>query len=254
MSGWHHGRLLAFDLETTGTDPFRDRIVEAALIEIRTDHTTHTVTHLIDPGIPIPAEATAVHHITTDHARTHGRSPVTATREIAEAILSCTGSGTPVVAFNASYDLTMLWAELVRHDHYGLADLITRVRSVVDPFVLDKVVDKYRKGSRKLVDVAAHYGITLTEQEAHGAAADALAAGRIAWVLGASYPADIGSLTLHALHDLQVAQKRAQTESFGAYLVKQGKPDDVSREWPIQETPAGWDATQLPTPREAAVA
>ena len=37
---------------------------------------------------------------------------------------------------------------------------------VVDTFVLDKAVDTYRKGSRKLIDVARHYGVELTEAEA----------------------------------------------------------------------------------------
>lgn len=249
---WHHGRMLAFDLETTGIDPHRDRIVTAALVEVGGGRDQHAIDHLLDPGITIPAGAAAVHGITTDHARTHGRSAITGTREIAEYLLSCTSSGVPVVAYNGSYDLTMLWAELVRHDHHGLAQLVAGIRPVVDPFVLDKAVDPYRKGSRKLIDVAAHYGITLSQEDAHGAHADALTAARVAWMIAARYP-DV-QLDLEQLHDAQVEWKRSQADSFGRYLTRQGKTDDVAREWPIQPAPPGWAPDQLPAAREDAVA
>ena len=51
------------------------------------------------------------------------------------------------------------------------------------------------------------------------------------------------------LHDFLVGEKRAQAESFGKYLLKQGKTDDVSREWPIQPAPDGWAPDQLPAER-----
>lgn len=58
--------LIFFDLETTGTNPMRDRIVEISLIKVYPDGTEEERTRRINPGMPIPAEATAVHHITDE--------------------------------------------------------------------------------------------------------------------------------------------------------------------------------------------
>lgn len=55
--------LIAFDLETTGLDVLRDRIIELCLIRLELDGSQKTLTHRIHPQQPIPAQATAVHHI-----------------------------------------------------------------------------------------------------------------------------------------------------------------------------------------------
>jgi DNA polymerase-3 subunit epsilon len=105
--------------------------------------------------------------------------------------------------------------------------------------------------------------VQLTEEDAHGAAADALAAGRLAWRLAtqpdrfAQFDGPRGverinpaQWPLDRLHTWQAETKRAQADSFAAYLTRQGKPDDVSRSWPIQEPPPGWAPEQLPEPAE----
>lgn len=53
-----------FDLETTGTNPSTDRIVEISLIKVMPDGREIEHSHRINPGIPIPASSTAIHHIT----------------------------------------------------------------------------------------------------------------------------------------------------------------------------------------------
>ena len=64
MSGLELSRpLVVFDLETTGTDPARDKIVEIALVRVDPDGGRTSLTRRINPGRPIPAEATAVHGI-----------------------------------------------------------------------------------------------------------------------------------------------------------------------------------------------
>lgn len=249
---WHEGRLCLFDLETTGVDPHRDRIVTAAVIEAGAGAKTVTREWLVDPGIAISEGASAVHGITTEQARAEGRPAASAVREIAEQIVSCAiGSRMPIVGHNVSFDLTMLLAEAIRHQlPEQLIASLRHVVPVIDTLVLDKWADRYRKGSRKLVDVARHYGVELSELDAHGAAADALAAGRIAWHIARKYPGCQGSAV--QVHEWLVVEKREQAESFGAYLVRQGKPDDVSREWPIQAFPEGWTPQQLPEPEAVA--
>ena len=60
-------RPLAFiDLETTGLNPYSDRIVELSILKIRPDGTEGYHSRRINPGIPIPPEATAVHGITDE--------------------------------------------------------------------------------------------------------------------------------------------------------------------------------------------
>jgi len=56
--------LVFFDLETTGTNPSTDRIVEISLIKVMPDGREIEHSHRINPGIPIPASSTAIHHIT----------------------------------------------------------------------------------------------------------------------------------------------------------------------------------------------
>ena len=56
--------MVFFDLETTGTNPSTDRIVEISLIKVMPDGREMEHSHRINPGIPIPASSTAIHHIT----------------------------------------------------------------------------------------------------------------------------------------------------------------------------------------------
>ncbi len=63
-------RPIAFiDLETTGVDLCNDRIVEIAIVKLQTDGSRQTKTLLINPGMPIPAESSAIHGITDDKVK-----------------------------------------------------------------------------------------------------------------------------------------------------------------------------------------
>ena len=220
---WHRSVFYAFDTETTGIDVWNDRIVTATIARIDGPN-VETLTWLINPGIDIPQAATDVHGITTQHAQENGQNPAEAIREIT-AVLS---DAHPVVAFNASYDFTILTAEAERHG--------TRVDvpAVIDPHVIDKHIDPYRKGKRTLAATCAHYGVRQTD--AHDATGDALAAARLAWALAEQHP-DTVQIDLIHLHDHQTRWRAEQAESLARYLVRQGKTDDVARAWPIQERP-----------------
>jgi DNA polymerase-3 subunit epsilon len=52
------------DLETTGLNPWSDRIVEATFLKIHPDGNEELISKLINPEVPIPEEATAIHGIT----------------------------------------------------------------------------------------------------------------------------------------------------------------------------------------------
>ena len=53
-----------FDIESTGVVPQRDRIVEIAVMKILPDGTSRTTVRRLNPGMPIPPGATAIHGIT----------------------------------------------------------------------------------------------------------------------------------------------------------------------------------------------
>jgi DNA polymerase III subunit epsilon len=229
---WHHRRLAAFDLETTGIDSEADRIVTAAVSVVGDDRPAVFHSWLVDPGVEIPAGASAVHGITTERARAEGRPPREAVEEIVAALAEQLRAGAPIVAFNARFDLTCLDREARRH---GIAPLADRVGGeagmlVVDPYVLDKQLDRFRKGKRTLGAVCAHYRVPL--EEAHAANADAIAAARVAWRLGQAFE-ELRALELRALHELQVTWAAEQAASFEEYLRRNGRDERIERAWPV---------------------
>ncbi|MGW6706633.1 exonuclease domain-containing protein [Streptomyces sp. NPDC054956] len=233
MGEWHGGPMVAFDLETTGTDIESDRIVTAAVVAVGPDgQVARERTWLVDPGVPIPEQASAIHGISTDHARAEGMAAAAAVGEITQTLFDALRSGTPLVVMNARYDLTLLDRECRR---YGVQPLGERWQGrpapVIDPLVLDKHADRYRKGRRTLQALCEHYGVTL--EDAHNAGADALAAARAARRMGARHAA-IGAVALADLHALQVRAAAEQAASLQSYLRRTSDPEAiVERAWPV---------------------
>jgi DNA polymerase-3 subunit epsilon len=223
--------MVAFDLETTGVDPETARIVTASVVSI-VGGTPRVQSWLADPGVEIPAEASRVHGITTEHARAHGSPAAKVALGIYLALTQAVLQGTPIVIYNAAYDLTVLDRELRRHT--GKPGGALDAAFVVDPLVLDRAADKFRRGSRKLTDVCRHYGVSLSDEDAHTSAGDAVAAARLAWKIAHRYPA-IGCLTLAELMERQATAHSAWAVNFEEYLARQGKPERISRDWPVRE-------------------
>jgi len=221
--------LVCFDTETTGVDVEKDRVVTAFVGVM--DRELNWVEHgswLINPGVPIPEEASNVHGITTEHAVQNGAEPDTEIQAMARYIERVVVQyNAPLVIYNSPFDLTLLDRELKRNNLPTL-DLVGV--NVVDPLVFDKATDKYRKGSRKLVDTAAHYGVTV-EDNAHDAGADCLMTGGVAWkLLGKA------TKTLAELHELQVGWKAEQSASFQEYLRRTKDPEAViDGSWPYKK-------------------
>ncbi|MFE9849771.1 3'-5' exonuclease [Streptomyces sp. NPDC005576] len=230
---WHREPLVGFDLETTGTDVETDRIVTAAVVRLDPDGTVSGErTWLLDPGVAIPEQASAIHGISTDHAREHGVPAATAIEEIAETVAGVLRSGTPLVVMNARYDLSLLDRECRRHGLESITERLGAVPSpVVDPLVIDKHVDKYRKGRRALHALCAHYGVSL--DDAHDARADAVAAAQVVRRMGEMHQ-PVGTMPLPDLHDLQVTAAAAQSVSLQAYLRRTTNPTAVVEPaWPV---------------------
>lgn len=229
---WFDRRLAAFDIETTGTDIENDRIVTAAVSIVGGGEKTVSRNWLVNPGVPIPAEATEVHKITNQMAMRDGVPTATAVEEITTLLAGALEEEVPVIAFNARFDLTILDREARRH---GVEPLVDRVGGpdgllVVDPYVLDRHYNKFRKGRKNLTILCEAFGVPLTE--AHAADADALAAVRLAWRM-ASRNEELGQMELFELNESQIHWAAEQARDLQEFFAKNGRDEHVEGAWPV---------------------
>lgn len=225
MTSWHEEPRAAFDLETTGRDPSSARIVTATVVLV--DGQGEVLEHhewLADPGVEIPAGAAAIHGITTEHARSHGLPAAEVVQGIAAVLARLFDDGVPVLAYNARYDFTVLVREGLRHD------VDTPVPSpVIDPYVMDKQADRYRRGKRTLTAVCEHYGVDF--ENAHTSAADVLATLRVGRLLADRHA--FLRKPAAELHASLVVWAARQAANFEEYLRRTEPGAVIERDWPV---------------------
>ncbi|MDO4918887.1 3'-5' exonuclease [Kocuria sp.] len=228
-SSWTSSPRVSFDLETTGRDPQQARIVTASAVLVSpAGEVLQQWEWLADPGVEIPAEAAAVHGVSTERARAEGRPVAEVTAELAQLLAGFWDRGTPVLAFNAAYDLTVLTRECERH---GLP--VPRPHPVLDPFVLNKQVHRYRRGKRTLGALCEEYGVVL--DAAHTSAADALATERLASTMAERF-AELRQPAA-ALHELQIRWAVEQAASLQEYFRRKDPAAVVDGTWPVHPLP-----------------
>ncbi|WP_327685192.1 3'-5' exonuclease [Streptomyces sp. NBC_00467] len=239
MTHWFDGPLAAFDTETTGVDVEEDRIVSAAVVvQDMAGGRPRVSRWLVNPGVPVPPGATEIHGLTDDHLQRNGRWPAPVMEEIARTLAEQCAASRPLVVMNAPFDLTMLDRELRRHRASSLARYLeNKPLCVLDPRVLDKHLDRYRKGKRTLTDLCAQYEVVL--DEAHDAAADALAAMEVTRAVGRRFATRTERLSAAELHTLQAVWHAAQARGLQAWFARSGTPELVDPAWPLRpELPA----------------
>lgn len=186
---WTDIPLVVIDFETTGTNPEEDRILEVGMVGFDKGEMSFRESLLINPRIPVPEDARKVHGITDEEL-----AGAPTFEEALPAILEALQGRLPV-AYNASFDRGFLLAEAARVS--GMMTESTLPPAMrneviwVDPLVWAREILKDQK-SRKLGDVAAHFGIPL--EEAHRAAGDAEATGRVLLALAPNMPRPYGEL------------------------------------------------------------
>jgi DNA polymerase III subunit epsilon len=220
--GWHRVPLASLDFETTGVDPFHDRVLSYALL----DPSGSEITGLVDPGVPIPPASAEVHGI-TEAMLADAPPSAEGLAVVVDWVQSLVDRQVGLVVFNATYDLTMLRAEATR---LGLTQPDWSRLLVVDPFVVDWGIARGALGQRRLIDVASYYGIPI--DHAHDATCDARAARQVAVELGARH-VQIGATTIL---ELMVDQRTWHTEralEWNAYAAKKGRPVDDLGGWPL---------------------
>lgn len=152
--------IIFFDLETTGVNTSRDRIVEISLVKVMPDGEEIIKTRRINPEMPIPAEATAIHHISDEDVK-----DCPTFRQIAKSLyqfmLGCDFGG-----FNSNrFDLPMLVEEFLRAG----VDVDFKNRKFID------VQNIFHQMEQRTLVAAYKFYCDKDLTEAHSAEADTLA-------------------------------------------------------------------------------
>lgn len=89
----------------------------------------------------------AIHGISTELAVADGIPAPVAVAEITDLLEQVLQSGTPLVIMNAPFDLTILDRECRRYGVVPLSERLDTVAPVIDPLILDRHIDRYRRGN-----------------------------------------------------------------------------------------------------------
>lgn len=205
--------IIFFDLETTGTNITTDRIVEISMIKIMPNGEEKERTLRINPEMPIPAEATAVHHI-TDEDVAHCRTFKEIAKDLAQSFMGC-----DIAGFNSNrFDIPMLDQEFQR---VGVKFDFTK------PRFIDVQTIFHKKEQRTLVAAYKFYcGKDL--EAAHSANADTRATYEVLKAQLDRYddlPNDIAALSEYSAqnHNVDLAgrviynDKHQEVINFGKY-------------------------------------
>lgn len=243
MTRWWDAPLAGLDFETSAADPSLARAVTATVLVDHPGQVVEPINWLVAVTEPIPAEATAVHGITTEHAQTNGEPLGKVISEISALLAALWHDQIPVVVYNAPYDFTVLNCERIRCNMEPLC-LAENLTPIIDPLCIDKRMDRYRRGSRKLGAVCEHYGVKL--DNAHSSDADALAAVKLARRLGERYARDL-AMSLRTLFHDQRTWYQIQAANLELYFRQKAECDGISRSeinaihcerhWPVKPIP-----------------
>lgn len=180
--------LVSVDTETTDKDPEQARVIDIAAAYITPGQPLDLRQSYVNPGVPVPAESTEVHGLTDEFIQREGKPAAEVLDLFLGEIALAMTRGAVLVIQNARYDATVLEREAARLDIPSLSERLGgRVAPVADPIVLDKRLIKYRsrvsekQGARVLKTLAQIYGVGWDDEQAHGAAYDAVVTARVLW-------------------------------------------------------------------------
>lgn len=206
---WAEVPTIWIDTETTGVLPGHDRAVQVAIARFEGGVLVDGHQSLVDPGIPIPPEATKIHGITDDQVV----GQITVEEFFREPRTIALLQDAQPAAYNAPFD---------RHFVPPFGDDWTW--PWLDALSLVRVIDRYVKGTgrHKLDVTAARHGIPAWD--AHEAAGDAAGAGKLFYVIASKAVAEVRGRKVQTLGDLLHWQRIAEGEEwfrFNAWLSTQ---------------------------------
>jgi DNA polymerase III subunit epsilon len=244
--------LVVVDCETTSKHADEARIIDIAAAYVTPGQPLDLRQSYVDPGMPIPPESIEVHGITDEKIQAEGKPAAEVLDLFLGEIAGAMRNGAVLVIQNARYDATVLACEAARLGIPSLADRLGGpVAPVADPIVIDKRLIKFRsrvsddQGARILKTLAQIYGVEWDDEQAHGAAYDAIITARVLWKMAswcalprhellrkqtcfsASWkkvrPEDavwfeaVAGMSPMELHDAQAIWYREQTEGLAAH-------------------------------------
>ncbi len=251
-------RWCTWDVESTAPNPLEARLVTVCVAFAGGGEPTEVMSWVVDAGVEVPDGAAEIHGYTTERVRAEGKPIADVLPEIVGYLAGAVAAGMPLVAFNSVYDNSVLNAETVRLGLDAFADVLANA-VVFDPFVVDKHVDRFRKGKRTLTAACETYDVRL--DGAHDSTFDALAAARVMYRLGQRsqmpaaevrklyadrrYPnehvkafAALGALSARELHEAQRGWYRDQAEGLGAYWMRAAEEQRVEADREVEGSEA----------------
>ncbi len=205
--------LVFIDLETTGIDVVNDRIVEIAALKILPNGKQEVKTRRINPTIPIPAEATAIHGISDDDVKNEPTF-----KEIAKSLAQFM-EGCDLAGFNSNkFDFPLLAEEFLRAD----VDFDFRKRKFID------VQTIFHKMEKRTLEAAYKFYCEKDLVGAHGAEVDTIATFEVLKAQLDRYPDlknDVDFLAEYSTHNQNVDfagriifdEKGVEVFNFGKY-------------------------------------
>jgi len=149
--------IVFFDLETTGINPATDRIVEISYLKIHPNGKEESRTYRVNPGIPIPKEASEIHHITDEMV-----ADCPGFKEVGQIIANDI-KGCDLAGFNSNrFDVPLLAEEFLRND----IDLDMSARKLIDVQVI------FHKMEQRNLRAAYRFYCDKELEDAHSAEAD----------------------------------------------------------------------------------
>ena len=180
--------LCIFDLETTGTNVAKDRIVEICILKVNPDASRESKTWLVNPEMLIPKESTAVHGITNEDVKNAPKF-----KEIAPKIMEMI-AGSDLGGFNSNrFDVPLLAEELLR----------AGIDFDLSKFKLVDAQTIFHKMEPRNLTAAYKFYCNKELENAHSAEADVLATFEVLDAQVAHYeelPNDIAALSEFSFH------------------------------------------------------
>jgi DNA polymerase-3 subunit epsilon len=191
--------LSFFDLETTGVNVAEDRIVEISIIRLNTNGKEQVFTRLVNPDVPIPVEATAVHGITDERVASE---PVF--KQLASEVINFIGDS-DLVGFNClKFDVPLLMEEFLRNGF----DFDMHNRKVID------VQNIFHKMEQRTLVAAYRFYCGKQLEDAHSAEADTRATMEVLMAQVEKY--DELENNVNFLHDFS---RRGSSVDFAGHIV-----------------------------------
>lgn len=212
---WFELPIVCLDVETTGVGDDA-QVVDVAAVRFEGGMPVARFSSLVNPGVPVPAEATAVHGITDEMV---AGAPVL--KCALDAAWNAVCRHAVPCAYNAPFDRRFILPALADARALDIAyPVVDPALSWLDPLVLVKHFDRYEKGKgrHKLETACLRHGVVMTG--AHRAEADALACGGLLW----AFKSKLGNVSAAAL--IQRCDERRKEQEADYQRWKASRPKE----------------------------